>query len=64
VPCFLAGPALLVLPALSNNAAGLDVATAKTPASWRGAGLRCLVGAGGEVLDFGPLDTLSARLSR
>lgn len=62
-PCFLAGPKLLVLPAFSDNASGLDVATARTPRFWRGGGLRCLAGAGGEVLDFGPLDTLPARLS-
>jgi len=62
-PCFLAGPRLLVLPAFTNNAAGLDVATARTPEFWRGAGLRCLAAAGDEVLDFGPLDTLPARIS-
>lgn len=61
-PCFLAGPSLLVLPAFSGNAAGLDVATARTPDFWRGAGLRCLASAGSEVLDFGPLDTLPARI--
>ncbi|MDG3005632.1 metallophosphoesterase [Paludisphaera mucosa] len=61
-PCFLVGPALLVLPAFSANAAGLDVATAAIPAAWRSAGLRCLAAAGEGLLDFGPLDSLAARL--
>lgn len=61
-PCFLAGPKLLILPAFTQNAAGLDVATARTPRFWRDAGLRCWAAAGDEVLDFGPLETLPARL--
>lgn len=61
-PCFLTGPRLLALPAFSRNAAGLDLATARPPRAWRGAGLRCLAGADGEILDFGPLDTLPARM--
>lgn len=62
-PCFLAGPRLLILPAFTNNAAGLDLATTQPPLFWRGAGLRCLAAAGDEILDFGPLETLRARIN-
>jgi putative SbcD/Mre11-related phosphoesterase len=61
-PCFLVGEKRIILPAFSANAAGLDVATARLPASWRSAGLRCLVSTGLGLLDFGPLEKLSARL--
>lgn len=63
-PCFLVGPRLMVLPAFSPNAAGRDVATTRGPEEWDGHDLRCVVGAGGEVLDFGPLATLAARIGR
>lgn len=60
--CFLAGPRLLVLPAFSRDAAGLDVASNARPSGWTGAGLRCLAAVDDEVLDFGPLDDLAGRL--
>jgi len=61
-PCFAAGPRLIVLPAFSANAAGLDVAGTALPAAWARGGLRGLVAAGDALLDFGPLDGLGARL--
>ncbi len=61
-PCFLAGPDLLVLPAFSANAAGLDVASTATPPRWSATGVRCLVTTADGLLDFGPLATLTARL--
>jgi metallophosphoesterase superfamily enzyme len=61
-PCFLAGECRIILPAFSNNAAGLDVASRRLPRSWSRHSLRTLVSTGSEVLDFGPLETLSARL--
>jgi putative SbcD/Mre11-related phosphoesterase len=61
-PCFLAGPRLLVLPAFSANAAGLDVASAAAVAGWGPAGLRCLAATRSGLLDFGPVATLAARL--
>lgn len=61
-PCFLAGPTLLVLPAFSGNAAGLDVASVALPSAWSGAGLRCLAATSDAMLDFGPVATLAARL--
>jgi putative SbcD/Mre11-related phosphoesterase len=63
-PCFLVGPRLMVLPAFSPNAAGRDVATTKGPKEWDGHDLRCVVGVGGDVLDFGPIATLAARIGR
>jgi putative SbcD/Mre11-related phosphoesterase len=62
-PCFLAGECRIILPAFSNNAAGLDLASGRSPRSWRRHSLRTLVSTGTEVLDFGPLETLSARLA-
>jgi putative SbcD/Mre11-related phosphoesterase len=61
-PCFLVGDDRIVLPAFSQNAAGLDVASAALPAGWDRAALRCLLSTGAEVLDFGPLAGLAARL--
>jgi metallophosphoesterase superfamily enzyme len=61
-PCFLVGPARIVLPAFSPNAAGGHVASASLSAAWRGHRLRCLTGASGEWLDFGPLADLVRRL--
>lgn len=60
--CFLAGPRLLVLPAFSANAAGLDLATTPAPAAWADAGLRCLAATSDGLLDFGPVATLASRL--
>ena len=56
--CFLTGPGRIVLPAFSSDAAGMDVRTGPVPADWIDAGLRCIAGAGAEMLDFGTLPTL------
>ncbi|MDX2038061.1 MAG: metallophosphoesterase [Isosphaeraceae bacterium] len=60
--CFLVGCDAIILPAFSDNAAGLNVAGPSVPPRWRGRGLRCLVGVGDEVLDFGPIDDLATRI--
>jgi metallophosphoesterase superfamily enzyme len=60
--CFLVGPGRIVLPALSANAAGCDIATAPLPAEWRGSSLRCIVSTGSELLDFGSLAELRRQL--
>ena len=54
-PCFLVAPDRIILPALSANAAGCDIATARLPAELRGRSLRCIVSTGSELLDFGVL---------
>jgi metallophosphoesterase superfamily enzyme len=59
--CILVGPDAIVLPAFTDNAAGLNVAQA--PARWKGRGLRCWAGTGERLLDFGPVDDLAARLA-
>jgi putative SbcD/Mre11-related phosphoesterase len=56
--CFLAGPDRIVLPAFSANAAGCDVLAGPIPADWLDESLRCIAGAGSELLDFGPLPAL------
>src|SRR5262249_9840590 len=61
-PCFLVGPGRIILPAFSDNAAGLDLARGRLPAAWCRLGLRCLASTGSELLDFGPVTTLRARL--
>jgi uncharacterized protein len=61
-PCFLVGPGRIVLPALSANAAGCDIARAPLPADWRLRSLRCIVSTGSELLDFGTLFELRRRL--
>jgi putative SbcD/Mre11-related phosphoesterase len=58
-PCYLVAPARLVLPAYSDNAAGVNV---RGERRWRD--FRCLVIAGEEVLDFGELGSLSRRGAR
>ena len=63
-PCFLTSPRTIVLPAFSENAAGLDLAVARLPASLRGQPLRCLASTGQELLDFGPVVDLRKRLVR
>jgi putative SbcD/Mre11-related phosphoesterase len=63
-PCFLVGPGRIVLPALSANAAGRDIATSPLPAELRGRSLRCIVSTGSELLDFGTLVELRRRLRR
>jgi uncharacterized protein len=61
-PCFLYGPTMIVLPAFSANAAGLDVTLGALPTSLRRAPLRCVASMGGELLDFGLVADLPARL--
>jgi len=61
-PCFLVGPATIVLPAFTPNAAGLPVGSPGAPGSWVDDRLRCVAGLGGELLDFGPLPDLMASL--
>ncbi len=61
-PCFLAGPGQIVLPAFSRDAAGCNVLSAALPKDWLTGSLRCLVGTGNEVLDFGPLAKLRREL--
>jgi putative SbcD/Mre11-related phosphoesterase len=60
-PCFLAGEDLIALPAFSPNAAGLNVGAAALPPVFRDKRLRCLAGAGGELIDFGPVEILRQR---
>ncbi len=60
-PCFLVSPGQIALPAFSTNAAGLNV-VGTLPSPLRETPFRCIAGAGGELLDFGPLDVLAARL--
>jgi metallophosphoesterase superfamily enzyme len=55
-PCFLLAPDRIMLPALSADAAGVNV---RGDARWRG--YRCCVVAGDEVLDFGVLGGAAAR---
>jgi putative SbcD/Mre11-related phosphoesterase len=64
VPCFLAGPTRIVLPAFSANAAGCDVATARVPPEWLTQSLRCIVSTGDDLLDLGPLPDLRRWLRR
>ncbi len=61
--CLLVGPSTIVLPAFSNNAAGLNVAQMPVPKRWSGRSLRCWAGTGERLLDFGMLDELPARLT-
>jgi len=61
-PCFLVGDRTIVLPAFSPNAAGLDIASGWVPSTILREPLRCIASAGDELLDFGPLDALAARL--
>jgi putative SbcD/Mre11-related phosphoesterase len=62
-PCFLVSPSLIVLPAFSNNAAGIDVTSQFLPDELSDPSLRCIVGHSGELFDFGPRATLQARLA-
>jgi uncharacterized protein len=56
-PCFLLGPQRLILPAYSADAAGVNVLRRRR---WRP--FRCAVIVGDDVLDFGPLAGLAARV--
>jgi metallophosphoesterase superfamily enzyme len=62
-PCFLVGPRMIVLPAFSPNAAGGNVLSGLLPQPRPTPALRCIAGTGCELLDFGPLDSLAARLA-
>jgi putative SbcD/Mre11-related phosphoesterase len=61
-PCFLVGQRTIVLPAFSPNAAGWNVVAGFPGSPKPVEPLRCIAGAGGELLDFGPIETLSVRL--
>jgi putative SbcD/Mre11-related phosphoesterase len=61
-PCFLVGPARIILPAFSANAAGCNVVSSPRAKGWLDGSLRCLVSTGDDVLDFGPLSRLRRRL--
>ncbi|SIO66325.1 putative phosphoesterase [Singulisphaera sp. GP187] len=63
-PCFLVGQRTIILPAFSPNAAGWNVVTAFPESPRPGEPLRCIAGTGGELLDFGPRETLAVRLNR
>jgi uncharacterized protein len=58
-PCYLVGEERIVLPAYSEDAAGVNVIPTR---KWRK--YRCCVIAGDSVLDFGELETLRKRLDR
>jgi hypothetical protein len=58
-PCYLIGEQRIVLPAFSEDAAGVNVIHTR---KWRK--YRCCVIAGDQVLDFGELETLRKRLDR
>ena len=58
-PCYLVGADRIVLPAYSEDAAGVNVVNAR---KWRR--FRCCVVAGDRVLDFGELAALKKRLGR
>ncbi|WP_152052973.1 metallophosphoesterase [Tautonia marina] len=62
-PCFLFDDRTIALPAFSANAAGLDVGSAPLPRALQAGTLRCVAGTGSELLDFGPLAELRARLA-
>jgi hypothetical protein len=61
-PCFLVGPEMIVLPAFSFNAAGLNVTGENVPGVFKGKGLRCVVATEEGMLDFGWVDDLGKRL--
>jgi putative SbcD/Mre11-related phosphoesterase len=56
-PCYLSGRQRLILPAFSQDAAGVNVLSVRR---WRG--LRCQVIAGDRVVDLGEVSTLRRRL--
>jgi putative SbcD/Mre11-related phosphoesterase len=61
-PCFLVGPTLIVLPAFSPNASGVDVTSDALSDELCDTPLQCVAAVGGELLDFGPRATLRRRL--
>jgi metallophosphoesterase superfamily enzyme len=58
-PCYLVGEDRIVLPAFSDDAAGVNVVNAR---KWRK--YRCCIVAGDQVLDFGQLAALQKRFGR
>jgi metallophosphoesterase superfamily enzyme len=63
-PCFLVGPALIVLPAFSFNAAGLDVARKSLPRDLRDHSLHGLASTERELLDFGLVERIAKALKK
>lgn len=61
-PCFLVSESLLVLPAFSGNAAGLDVGSSALPDPLRSRPFRVVAGLDGLLLDFGLLSEVRSRL--
>lgn len=61
--CLLVAPSAIVVPAFSENAAGLNVAGGHLPGRWSGRSFRCWASSGARLLDFGPLDDLADRLA-
>ncbi len=56
-PCFVVDENTIMLPAFSENAAGLDLLNGPLPNLIRPS-MRCVAGLGRELLDFGPLARL------
>jgi metallophosphoesterase superfamily enzyme len=56
-PCYLSGPRRLILPAFSQEAAGVNILSVRR---WRA--LRCHLVAGNRVIDLGEVSTLGHRL--
>jgi hypothetical protein len=61
--CCLVGPKNIILPAFSENAAGLNVAGRTIPRQWRNKSLSCFASVDKEVFDFGPIEQLVAKFS-
>jgi putative SbcD/Mre11-related phosphoesterase len=59
-PCFLVAADRIVLPAFTPNAAGFDVGRVSLSGPLRSAS--CVASVGPDLLDFGPVTTLAARL--
>ncbi|HEU5115233.1 MAG TPA: phosphoesterase [Isosphaeraceae bacterium] len=57
-PAYLLSRSLIVLPAFSDNAAGLDVSSSALPPDLVGRNYRLVAGLDGLLLDFGPLANL------
>lgn len=61
-PCFLVSDRLILLPAFSPNAAGVDCTKLALPPSMTTPSPHCFAGLGDSLLDFGRLDALASRL--
>ena len=59
-PCFLVGSRTIILPAFSPNAAGVNLGD--LPREIGAGALHCVAAAGGEILDFGDVQSLSTAL--